>query len=150
MLRKCCSARISVGAMNATCSPFSIATSAASSATIVFPAPTSPWSSRFIGCGRCKSSTISLSACFWPFVNRNDPSRVDRLALFVLKDFVLGIRELQRRPRAGLGNAVKDHALAGDEDVPQKGLVQPDDAHRPAFVGDERFENLEAGTARGS
>ena len=51
MFMKCCSARISVGAMNATCRPFSIATSAASSATIVLPAPTSPCSSRFIGCG---------------------------------------------------------------------------------------------------
>ena len=37
MLKKCCSARISVGAMNATCRPFSIATSAAISATIVLP-----------------------------------------------------------------------------------------------------------------
>ena len=42
MLKKCCSARISVGAMNATCRPFSIATSDAISATIVLPAPTSP------------------------------------------------------------------------------------------------------------
>ena len=66
MFTKCCSARISVGAMNATCRPFSIATSAASSATIVLPAPTSPCSSRFIGCGRCRSSTISFSACRCP------------------------------------------------------------------------------------
>ena len=57
--------------MNATCRPFSIATSAASSATMVLPAPTSPCSSRFIGCGRCRSSTISLSACFCPAVSRN-------------------------------------------------------------------------------
>ena len=55
MLKKCCSARISVGAMNATCRPFSIATSAAISATMVLPAPTSPCSRRFIGCGRCMS-----------------------------------------------------------------------------------------------
>ena len=41
MLMKCCSARISVGAMNATWRLFSIATSAAMSATIVFPDPTS-------------------------------------------------------------------------------------------------------------
>ena len=75
MFTKCCSARISVGAMNATCSPFSIATSAASSATIVLPAPTSPCSSRFIGCGRCRSSTISFSACFWPFVSLNGSTR---------------------------------------------------------------------------
>ena len=37
MVMKCCSARISVGAMNATWKPFSIATSAAISATIVLP-----------------------------------------------------------------------------------------------------------------
>ena len=35
--------------MNATCWPFSIASTAASTATIVLPAPTSPCSSRFIG-----------------------------------------------------------------------------------------------------
>ncbi len=55
MVMKCCSARISVGAMNATWKPFSIATSAAISATIVLPEPTSPCSSRFIGCGRFMS-----------------------------------------------------------------------------------------------
>ena len=58
--RKCWSARISVGAMNATCRPFSIATTAASSATMVLPAPTSPCSSRFIGSGAACPSTISL------------------------------------------------------------------------------------------
>ena len=80
MVRKCCSARISVGAMNATCSPFSIATIAASSATIVLPAPTSPCSRRFIGCGRCMSSTISCSACCWPPVSLNGSTRARRLA----------------------------------------------------------------------
>ena len=71
MVEKCCSARISVGAMNATCRPFSRATSAASRATIVLPAPTSPCSRRFIGWGRCKSSTISFSACRCPGVSLN-------------------------------------------------------------------------------
>ena len=61
--------------MNATCRPFSIATSAASSATIVLPAPTSPCSSRFIGCGRCRSSTISFSACCCPSVSLNGSTR---------------------------------------------------------------------------
>ncbi len=51
-LRKCCSARISVGAMNATCLPLSIACSAASAATIVLPEPTSPCSRRCIGVAR--------------------------------------------------------------------------------------------------
>ena len=70
-LRKCCSARISVGAMNATCSPFSMATRAASRATIVLPAPTSPCSRRFIGVLRCMSSTISFSAPRCPSVSLN-------------------------------------------------------------------------------
>ena len=38
IVRTCCSARSSVGAMKATCWPFSIASSAASTATIVLPA----------------------------------------------------------------------------------------------------------------
>ena len=63
---KCCSARISVGAMNATCRPFSIATRADSSATMVLPAPTSPCSRRFIGCGFCRSSTISFERVLLP------------------------------------------------------------------------------------
>ncbi len=50
--------------MNATWKPFSIATSAAISATIVLPEPTSPWSSRFIGCGRFMSPTISAITFF--------------------------------------------------------------------------------------
>ena len=50
--------------MNATWNPFSIATSAAIIATIVFPEPTSPWSKRFIGCGRFMSSTISAITFF--------------------------------------------------------------------------------------
>ena len=66
--RCCCGAGREdlVGAMNATWRPFSIATIAASSATIVLPAPTSPWSRRCIGGGRSMSSTISLSAPFCP------------------------------------------------------------------------------------
>ncbi len=61
--------------MNATWNPFSIATSAASSATIVLPAPTSPCSSRFIGSGRCMSVTISRSATFCPSVSLNGSTR---------------------------------------------------------------------------
>ena len=78
MLKKCCSARISVGAMKATCRPFSIATSAAISATIVLPDPTSPCSSRFIGCGRCMSVTISRITVFWSPVSLN--GRIRRTA----------------------------------------------------------------------
>ena len=48
-VRMCCSARISVGAISATWKPFSMATNAASEATMVLPDPTSPCSSRCIG-----------------------------------------------------------------------------------------------------
>ena len=53
---KCCSASSSVGAMNAAWQPFSIATSAANSATMVLPLPTSPCTRRCIGCGRARSA----------------------------------------------------------------------------------------------
>ncbi len=46
---KCCSARISVGAINAHCQPASMAIVAASAATTVLPEPTSPCSRRCIG-----------------------------------------------------------------------------------------------------
>ena len=46
---KCCSARISVGAISAHCQPASIASAAASAATTVLPEPTSPCSRRCIG-----------------------------------------------------------------------------------------------------
>ena len=75
IVMKCCSARISVGAMNATWNPFSIATTAAISATIVLPDPTSPCSSRFIGELRCMSATISAIAFFWSPVSRNGRTR---------------------------------------------------------------------------
>ena len=58
-LRKCCSARISVGAISAHCQPASMATAAASAATTVLPEPTSPCSSRCIGWGRARSAAIS-------------------------------------------------------------------------------------------
>ena len=58
-LRKCCSARISVGAISAHCQPASMATAAASAATTVLPEPTSPCSSRCIGWPRARSALIS-------------------------------------------------------------------------------------------
>ena len=58
-VRKCCSARISVGAMNAAWWPFSTTTAIDSSATSVLPEPTSPWTRRFIGWGERRSSAIS-------------------------------------------------------------------------------------------
>ena len=49
-LRQCCSASSSVGAISAACSPLPAARAAAAAATTVLPQPTSPWSSRTIGC----------------------------------------------------------------------------------------------------
>jgi hypothetical protein len=46
---RCCSARISVGAMKATWCPARMTAQALAAATIVLPLPTSPWISRFIG-----------------------------------------------------------------------------------------------------
>ncbi len=54
-VRKCCSARISVGAISATWCPDSIAASAASAATTVFPEPTSPCTRRSIGAAFARS-----------------------------------------------------------------------------------------------
>ena len=69
-LAKCCSARISVGAISAHCQPLWMAMAAASAATTVLPEPTSPCSSRCIGTvalaspspstlARCKSAAMS-------------------------------------------------------------------------------------------
>ena len=59
ILAKCCSARISVGAISAHCQPASMHTVAASAATTVLPEPTSPCSKRCMGTGRARSRAIS-------------------------------------------------------------------------------------------
>ena len=71
MLRKCCSARISVGAMNAPCRSFATADSRAASATTVLPLPTSPWSRRLIGRSPSMSDRISSRAFPWADVSEN-------------------------------------------------------------------------------
>ena len=58
--RKCCSARISVGAISATLKPLSSAINAAHAATAVLPEPTSPCNKRRIGCLPPMSARISL------------------------------------------------------------------------------------------
>ena len=60
-LRKCCSARISVGAISAHCHPASMHKAAASAATTVFPAPTSPCKSRCMGLYSPRSAPISVT-----------------------------------------------------------------------------------------
>ena len=58
-LRKCCSARISVGAISATWAPAAMAWAAAMAATTVLPLPTSPCNRRCIGYGCARSAAIS-------------------------------------------------------------------------------------------
>ncbi len=65
ILRKCCSARISVGAISATWKPHSIARAAASAAITVLPLPTSPCTRRCIGRApaRSRSTSIQTRSC---------------------------------------------------------------------------------------
>ncbi len=53
-----------MGAMSATCQPFSMACSAASAATSVLPLPTSPCNRRRIGCACERSREITATAFF--------------------------------------------------------------------------------------
>ena len=67
---QCCSARIVVGTSISTCFPFTATANAARSATSVLPKPTSPQTSRSIGCGDSRSSlTASIARC-WSSVSR--------------------------------------------------------------------------------
>ena len=70
-LRKCCSAKISVGAMSAHCHPASMQIQAANAATTVLPEPTSPCSNRCIGTWRAKSFAISAQTRCCATVNLN-------------------------------------------------------------------------------
>ena len=70
-LRRCCSARISVGAITAAWQPASIAARQAMAATMVLPLPTSPCSRRCIGCGCARSRRICAMARPCARVSRN-------------------------------------------------------------------------------
>ena len=65
----CCSARTSVGAISAPWWPPCTAASNAVTATTVLPEPTSPWSSRCIGCGAARSASISAITRRWAAVS---------------------------------------------------------------------------------
>ena len=71
---KCCSAKISVGAISVTLKPLSKAMSAEQAATAVFPEPTSPCNKRLIGCAPPMSALISRSTFVCAAVNLK-PSR---------------------------------------------------------------------------
>ena len=63
--RKCCSARISVGAIMALCQPLCQASQAQAAATAVLPEPTSPWTSRFMGRPEAMSAAASSTVRRW-------------------------------------------------------------------------------------
>ena len=71
IVRKCCSARISVGARMAAWYPFSTAASMATAATTVLPLPTSPSNSLFIGRAVWMSDSISSVTRSCASVNEN-------------------------------------------------------------------------------
>ena len=95
-----------------------MATSAASKATIVLPAPTSPWSNRFIGCGFWRSSTISRSASFCPAVSLNGSTlRADRAIVQAAGEHARAwggaslASRLKAAARAGAGDSIADDVL---------------------------------------
>ena len=61
IVRKCCSASTSVGAISAAWLPLFAQASIAARATTVLPEPTSPWSRRAIGVVLASSPSISVS-----------------------------------------------------------------------------------------
>ena len=75
---QCCSARIVVGASISVCLPLTATANAARIATSVLPKPTSPQTSRSIGCGASRSSlTASIARC-WSSVSRYGNSASSR------------------------------------------------------------------------
>ena len=69
MLRACWAASTSVGASSAACPPASTTWAMARSATTVLPAPTSPCSSRCMGCSRASSAASSSPTSRCPSVS---------------------------------------------------------------------------------
>ena len=76
-------------------------------------------------------------------VHRHDPTGVHGLALFLVEDLVLWVRQLHRRA-VQFDAAVQDNPLPAHEDVAQVRLIQPHNPQRSAAVVDDRLENLEA------
>ena len=68
---RCCCANKVVGTRMATCLPVLATTKAARMATSVLPKPTSPQTTRSIGCWLLKSSNTSLIALSWSGVSSN-------------------------------------------------------------------------------
>ena len=84
-------------------------------------------------------------------MNRPMRPRVDGLPFFVVQDLVLqDWSTASRHNRALQPDRTRRPAGRSCEDIAEKRLVEPRRANRAARVGDERFEDLEAWTARGS
>ena len=110
--RWCCWASTSVGASMAAWPPASTTASMARRATIVLPEPTSPWSSRCIGCSVARSSKISLETFCWPSV-RVKGSRASK-----------AVEEAVGGGAAGDGGELGvGVAAAGQGDLEDEGLV---------------------------
>jgi hypothetical protein len=71
-------------------------------------------------------------------------------SLVLLEDLVLRIGDLQPAVSSHLELSVEHDVLADGEYLAQERLVEPDRAQRAGRVADERLEDLEAGTPRGS
>src|ERR671910_112365 len=68
-VRSCCCTRMVVGASIMVCFPASAALKAARTETSVLPKPTSPQTSRSIGCGLCMSDLTAVMADSWSGVS---------------------------------------------------------------------------------
>jgi len=109
-----------VGAITATCTSCRQATIAAIQATIVLPLPTSPCSSRCIGCGFPRSFRISLTTRLWPRQVERKPSLdlVDDLAVPRKRNRLLPLRPRppeSQRPLEGEQFAEDQSPLLGEE-----------------------------------
>ena len=80
------------------------------------------------------------------FVHGHDAARMNRLGILFVEDLVLRIRELESAVSPHLGETEQHDALTPGEDVAQERLVQPRRPQRPAWIADERLEDLEPRT----
>ncbi len=83
-------------------------------------------------------------------VHGDDPAGVNRLPFLIVQNLVLRIRQLQTRGAAHFDRPVQHDRLPAHEDVLQERLIEPHDSQRSGAVVDDRFEDLEAGTAGGA
>src|SRR5260370_1022304 len=148
--------------MNAAWAPFSRATIIERSATMVFPAPTSPWISRFMGWGERMSSAISRRTRFFAPVRGKGRTRLttSRVASVIAKATPLRPSRAPRRRRArpswkrknssritrrwagqrarsvgvGFNRTIKPPPGPRGQALDQEGLVEPEGLQAPASV----------------